>query len=261
MIPSDQAPPGQDWLVRQIKDLQREMRELQAGRRLEAATIGRGGLTIRGGTVAITDDGRLTADYANGVPALNLGAHTLGDGTPVHGMLITRPGGEIAFWAYGTDSGGSAFWALYDLTGNIIMSDDAVSGQGLATPYIPLGTYPTRMLLTFAADGEQTTSATFVPLWTVHGHKQHPRLRVAAYVFTDVAGTSAEIQLRDTVPGTIIAGPTTVSATATPTLYELTGTLAGTHLQLVKAEVEVRRTAGTGTVWVQLAYAEGIQSP
>lgn len=260
MISSDQRPPGQDWLVRRVTDLERQVRELQAGRRLEAATIGAGGLTIRGGIVAIKDNGRLTADYANGATALDLGAHTLINGAPAHGMLIRRPGGELAFWTYGLDSGGSAYWALYDLTGNIIMSDDAVSGQGLATPYIPLGTYPTRMLLTFASDGEKTTSATFVPLWTVHGHKQHPRLRVGVYVFADVAGTSAEIQLRDNGPGTIIAGPTTVSATASPTLYELTGPWAGTHMERTKAELEVRRTAGTGTVWVQLAYAEGIQS-
>lgn len=46
---SDQAPPGQDYLLRRLRDLERQVRELQAGRRLEAATI-------RGGSLKVLDD-------------------------------------------------------------------------------------------------------------------------------------------------------------------------------------------------------------
>ncbi|MEU1240032.1 hypothetical protein ABZ388_06705 [Micromonospora parva] len=55
MISSDQRPPGDDWLMRRLTDLERQVRELQAGRRLEAATIGAGGLTVAGGTIRILD--------------------------------------------------------------------------------------------------------------------------------------------------------------------------------------------------------------
>jgi hypothetical protein len=52
-IVSDQAPPGADYLLRRLTDVERELRELKAARRLEAATIGTGGITIAGGAVRV----------------------------------------------------------------------------------------------------------------------------------------------------------------------------------------------------------------
>ena len=274
MIASDAVQHSGD-VMRRLADLERQVRVLQAGRRLEAATIGRGGLTVKdGGGVTIRDGGDLQildgGDVvgqggslrfinADGVLQVYMGPIFYGSVPAGSGMILYRHNGGIYFSLEGTDPD-SQFWALRDEVGNIVASDDSAAGQGLATPYIPLGAYPTRLLLTFATDGEQTTSSTFGPLWTIHGHKQHPRLRVGVYVYTDVAGTNAEIRLRDNTAGTVVAGPTAVSATSTPTVYDLTGPIAGAHLAEIKAEVEVRRTSGTGTVWVQLAYAEGIQS-
>lgn len=45
-IVSDQVPPGQDHLIRRIVDLERQVREIAAGRRLESATIGAGGIRV-----------------------------------------------------------------------------------------------------------------------------------------------------------------------------------------------------------------------
>lgn len=75
---SDQAPPGPDYLIRRITDLERQIRELVAGRRLEAASIGAGGITITGGSIRILDDngdlvvqiGKL-ADGTYGLAAVN----------------------------------------------------------------------------------------------------------------------------------------------------------------------------------------------
>jgi hypothetical protein len=53
---SDQAPPRDDYLLRRLADLERQVKELAAARRLEAATIGAGGITIKGGALRVLDD-------------------------------------------------------------------------------------------------------------------------------------------------------------------------------------------------------------
>ena len=42
-------------LKRQMRDLERQIREMRAERRLESATIGAGGLTVKGGKIAVVD--------------------------------------------------------------------------------------------------------------------------------------------------------------------------------------------------------------
>lgn len=98
MIPSDQRPPGADWLVRRVVDLERQVRELQAGRRLEAATIGAGGLTVAGGTIRVLDGSGGSIELGGGVLAVKDAA----------GNVVQRLG-RLADGRYGTqtvDTGG-----------------------------------------------------------------------------------------------------------------------------------------------------------
>ena len=253
MIDSDQRPPGDDWLVRRVTDLERQVRELQAGRRLEAATIGAGGLRVAGGTITI-EDGSLTVRHANGTELLHLGPGTV-SGEPVRFMRIRRPDGSTVFFTYGSDDG-DAFWALYDKSENIIVSDDGQSEQGLARPWLPLQAVPTSW---HSARQQSTTSGTFTPLWTISSPRQHPRLRVQLMVQFD-GGVAAEVQVRDPASGTVIAGPTALSAGAFQYLT-MTGTLpSAAYLSLLKLDVEMRVSAGAGTVGCSLIYAQGIQS-
>lgn len=61
-------PADDGWIARRFEDLQRQLNELRAARTLEAATIGRGGLTIDGGTLTITGNGIAeSGDYQAGV--------------------------------------------------------------------------------------------------------------------------------------------------------------------------------------------------
>lgn len=237
-------------LERRLAELEREVRLLRAARRAESTSINQGSLVVQGGSIQLLrDDGTLVAYF---------GPVVLPGGTPSAGVILNRHGGEQYFVLAGDP--GAQFWALEDEAGNIVMSDDAASGQGLATPYIPLNSFPTRVLLTMG--GQVTTNLAFEPLWTIQGHKQHPRLRAGVWVATTDTTTTAEIRLRNADTGAILAGPTAVAATNnTFLLFELTGAIAGAHLGGVKAEVDARRTAGAGNVNVQLAYAEGIQSP
>jgi hypothetical protein len=49
------VPDGPDWIGRELRDLRRETAELRTARTLEAATIGRGGITVRGGAITVQD--------------------------------------------------------------------------------------------------------------------------------------------------------------------------------------------------------------
>src|SRR5689334_542238 len=75
--------------------------------------------------------------YANGIDSLFIGRHDDGDGNDVEGMYISRPNGSLVFWTFGNSAGQDGFWAFYDMAGNIILSADVVSGQGLARPWLP----------------------------------------------------------------------------------------------------------------------------
>jgi hypothetical protein len=46
-------------LLRRVEGLERELRAIRSARRLEAATIGSGGLTVKGGAVDVRDEGQI----------------------------------------------------------------------------------------------------------------------------------------------------------------------------------------------------------
>lgn len=270
MIDSDAVQSSGD-VMRRLADLERKVRELEAGRRLEAATIGRGGLTIRdtggvtirdGGGVTVRDGGDLNVEGGelrvrdtNGAERLYFGPLNYSGAAPGVGWLFRRHSGGIAFSLEGSNRD-NQFVAIRDEAGSIVVSDDAAAGQGLATPYIPLQAVPTSW---HASRQQTTTSGTFTPLWTVTGARQHPRLRVYLMVQCD-AGVSAEIRVHDPSTSTVIAGPTTTAAGAF-TYVTLTGALpAGAHLAQIKLDVEMRVASGAGTVGTSLIYALGVQS-
>lgn len=62
---SDQRP---GWINRRLTNLERKVRELSAARRLEAATVGRGGITVKGGDIFLEDEGGATIWQASTDP-------------------------------------------------------------------------------------------------------------------------------------------------------------------------------------------------
>lgn len=85
MIISDQAPPGQDYLMRRLATLERQVRELAAARRMEAATIGSGGLTVTDGAIRVLDAGGVLKVQAGKLPDGTYGLAAVNDG----GQLVT----------------------------------------------------------------------------------------------------------------------------------------------------------------------------
>ncbi|MEU5965959.1 hypothetical protein ABZ777_32540 [Micromonospora parva] len=243
MIPSDQAPPDVDFLMRRLADLERQVRELQAGRRLEAATIGAGGIRIQGGTVVVVD--------ADGAEIIRIGK-VPGFSGEVPGLTATRApsaGGSVAL------SLRDGIYAVWDRVGNVAMSTDEVSGQGLATPWIPLTARPST---DYTSPPVSTTSTSFASQWTVSGDKQHPRVKAVVLVQADAA-TAGEIRLRDPVSGVVIAAAQAIPA-AEFASHTLVGSVAGDHTTRCQVDVEVRRTSGSGAIRTLVTYVMGVQS-
>lgn len=71
MIISDQAPPGQDHLLRRIAELEQKVRELAAARSLEAATIKGGSLRVVDNTGELKVQVGLLPDGSYGLAAVN----------------------------------------------------------------------------------------------------------------------------------------------------------------------------------------------
>jgi hypothetical protein len=123
---SDQAPPGPDYLLRKIADLERQVRELASARRLEAATIGAGGLTIAGGAIRILDD----------TGTLVVQAGLLPDGT--YGLAAVNPAGALvalSTLAFGIQA---ATVPEIEMTESQTFTD--LTTPGPALPDVPIGT-------------------------------------------------------------------------------------------------------------------------
>lgn len=248
MIPSDSLPPRSDWITAKFLEYDRQLRELAAARTLEAATVGAGGVTIKnGGTLRVLhEDGvtELLAVRRNGVGAYIVTMH--------------RDDGSTAFEIQSLTPGPGQYWALFDRAHNVVVSDDAISGAGLARPHLSWNMAPTSELLTIPA-AQSTTSATFTAVWTTYGEKQHPRLKIYVLTRTDAA-TTGEIQIRDGSTGTVIVAPVVLPANDNSQRL-LEGQLDGTFGDIKNVDVEIRRTGGAGTVAARLLLAEGTQSP
>jgi hypothetical protein len=144
--------------------------------------------------------------------------------------------------------------AVRDATGTALITTDA-KGFGLDRPYLAWSAYLTSQETTPPVN---TTSATFVALWTCSAEPQHPKVRVRVLVVNG-AGTSGEVRLVDRVTGQVIS--TVLTTGAGTTEATLDGTLVAPSLSgagaPMKVDVQARRTAGANSVAVLVVHVLG----
>jgi hypothetical protein len=191
------------------------------------------------------------------IGAINNPSYNNTDGSQQQAVLMRRQDGSLAISAFASDgSGANQFVALWDASGNIVMSDDAASGVGLARPYLPVALGPA-----FDAGWDywpRTTSATMQELWGGQIYRQQPRLVVVIRASSDVSGTTGQVQL--TVNGVAQGSPQSVGFVAAYYTFgpiDLTG--YGYMNQLAIA-VTGQRTAGTGAIRASVYSAYTLQS-
>lgn len=228
------APRDEKWLLRRIDELEKRIKTLETA--------------PRSGNTSVSFGKFLIIDGETGNEVLRIGYLGPVDGVDVRGTQLTRPTGEriLSTW-----SGGEApFWAMYDLAGNIIVGDDATSGQGLARPYIggPLfsrsdtGTWPV------------ATSSSYVTVWWATWVKQHPRLLVSVWT-QSASGTSGDIRVNC---GGVTQSQAIPSNDSTIRAFSLA--VPGDLLSSPDVTVDIRRTSGTGFLGCSPTGAYGVQS-
>lgn len=229
--------PQPDDLMRRLRRVEEELAALRKRAGLGSAVISRGGLEVR---------------HPNGEPALRVGEFEGYSGEQLFGVAIRRADGSLAMWAWSDDTGANGYWSVMDRSGNIIMSDDAVSGQGLATPWLPV---PFEAPTTVVPD-RTTVSGSYETLQqAVYAH-QHPKLWVRLLVRSSAGDTTGQVRL--TADGVLVGSEIDVAASDFKVVDIGPSEVAGAHMGFVDLTVQARRTAGTGTIGVRVvaAYAE-----
>ncbi len=223
-------------LTSRIKALEARLAALERGRPLANASVSQGNFDVR------TPDG----DVIMKAGELQIGSQT------AYGVELRRRDGSLQARFFDTP-GSNGYWAMFDEASNVVVSNDTVSGVGLATPYIPYTAMPYSEMSTPPIP---TTSATFVPTHRVHGQRQHPRIRVQLLTDSD-AGTTGEVIL---MQGGVQIGGTLSVPDGDNSYRYIDANVDGGHLSFVYIDIHVRRASGAGNVRVAPAWVAGIQS-
>jgi hypothetical protein len=246
------------------RDLEQRLRNIESTLRTLAGQVARrpqftiesGDLTIDGGDVLMLDD--------DGSVMFRLGAQEFGD----RGLSIFRETGEPAFEL--KRDGASEFlqqtWRLSDTVGNVIVSEWAF-GQGLARPRIPAPCHPATTPSGWGVDGPEasTTSGAFVTLFRSDLRRQNPLYTPGLSVKCSDGTTAAEVQvtndaggaaLNDFFTGTAWTGVVPTGSTSFVNVAPALN-MPGVYDARVKLNIQVRRTAGAGTVTIAVPLSTG----
>lgn len=220
---------------------------------LRNASISDGGLTILGGFLKLIDK-------VLGVTLFYVGpvSPNKADGTPQQGWIVRRADGTVVLQLldqYPTDVGGALQQALnwFDRSGNVVLADDTNGGVGLARPHLASAFYASRQ-----QDFLKSTAAGFETIYRARVEKQQPKLYVEAWGTSDTAGTTGQMQV--VVNGTVMGAAQNV-ASGVVTLFSFgPAAVAGNYGDTLNVEIQVKRTAGTGSVQVGASMVQGTQT-
>lgn len=246
---TSQLPDDGGDLARWRRGIDARLRQLEAVRRLQNASIGAGGLTVDGGALNVLTPG--------GVDLLKIGPMQWNhlDGSTQQGIVVRREDGTQALSMYAIPSlqgNNVQAMALWDRTGNAIIAEDTLSGVGVALPYLPIVWAPARY-----TDWLGSTAAAFEDVHQATFKKMQSWAYVVVGATTDVSGTTGQIQL--TINGqpwdvptniTFLIGSTTIGPFPVP----------GNFKDQVDLRIQAMRTAGTGAVRCTVLAASGLQS-
>lgn len=234
----DRKPRDEDTLIRRIEELERRLQQLGSARRMEAATIGRGGVTIQGGKISVLDyAGREIVvfgrrDELSPAP----------DGTPQPGFAMRRSDGSLAMTLddpLPTVDGYNQILRMFDRSGNEIMAEDTTSGYGLAAPTL---SHPWHLIQ--AAAWPNTTSATMLGFFRSFVTTWNPFVEVYVYAQMTAGTGSVELLANGVSQGAQAVG-TGLALLNWRLDMEALG--SGNTSAQVNVEIQGRRTSVTGT--------------
>lgn len=228
-----------NW-IDEKRDLQRQIDELRAAFGLASALISRGGLRI-------TNDAFFEMLSSAGVEIVYIGpSATAGHQT----FAFRRSDGSPVFTIQLDVTSGTDFWALWDRSGQIVVSDDVQSGHGLARPWLSVPLYP--QFTPTLSPGYWAISSTNITTEKVLWEGRiplvsHPKISVDG-VWGQASGSNSSTY-KLYVNGTVVG---TWSETTVTTALRGPYDVSSFHDQQ-NAAIQVRATAtGTGDVAAQV---------
>jgi hypothetical protein len=191
----NQNPPQQAAIAARLKAIENRLKKVENGSVLQNATVTNNGIVQ---AVAVDTSGNnYTVMYIGDLD--NIGRLATGD----YGFVLLRQTGAgvagntvaLAVWAEGGPGTYTAPVAqviqMFDQSGNIIFSEDGLSGTGLANPWIPL-TWN-------SASGDVVTTqttASSTEAFNFYFPKQHPKMQVDVWIINSDSG-SGSVRLYD----------------------------------------------------------------
>lgn len=164
------------------------------------------------------------------------------------GQLLTALRRSDGTLAAGITTG----WTWYDAAGTAILAEDAISGHGLALPYLTMAAAPARY-----TDWPGSTLGTFEDIYLLNPYKQQPYAFVVIGHTADAAATTGEAQV--TVNGMQVGSTISVTFSQTATTVG-PFLLPGAIRDQVDIRVQARRTGGAGTIRLTVLAASQIQA-
>ncbi|HET6816894.1 MAG TPA: hypothetical protein VFH66_06670 [Mycobacteriales bacterium] len=242
------------WINREITDLKRQIRELRSAKTLQAAEIGKGGLTVKGtgGIKMVAPDGTVIFEVfcnsdnpdpaGNAQPSFRIFRN---DGTLALSLEDPLPG----------QNGYHQILRVWDRAGHEIFAEDATAGEGIANPWLPFPLYLARY-----TDWPKTTSGTFEDIWTGQIAAKNPTLTLGAKYTSDDSATSGEVRFQ--INGTTVGTTQSVGfGIGTTYLASYQALPSGVHVNdFVTVTLQAHRTAGTGNICCTPFATTGSQS-
>ena len=247
--------PG--WINRKLRDLEAKIEAMRSERRAAATTVSTGAFVVS----------------SEGEEIFRIGDMEFGD----RGVVIRRQNGTVAFEVRRLSAGAfvSQSTAIRDNNGASALETDALFG-GVRAPYLEYTFQPiaaaSGTTLTCGPYGFErtTTSTTFDTLFVYDGKRQNPYLDLKVAVKPSDTSTSAEVRVVNLATGTPLSDffgggswlgtvPTGSSAFTLldPSATQAVAADAGAYQAAIRLGVQVRRTAGSGTLTVSVPQAIG----
>lgn len=262
-------------LRKDLEDLRALVKESLAAKRLARSAMAEGGSMIIRGILTIAGRldvmGDVLLKSGAGDDVVRMGTMPHGD----TGLEFRREDGTQAFSMakpFGPDS--PQMWLLYDRIGQQVVAENSL-GPGLSRPHLEHPVQPVAATsgtaVTCGPYGweRQTSSTAWVTLFAYDGKVQNPFVDFKFAAFCSDGTTAGEIQVVDLETGTPLSGflegawvgsvPAGTTAylivdppstrVATPDVSDF-----GSYMRL---GVQVRRTAGTGSITIAVPQAIG----
>lgn len=215
-----------------------------------------GGINVNDGGEITTVGGIIVAYAEDGVtPVVAFGTSPF-DGT-LRGLVAYRQDGSpMLSTETGPSVAAGGFFAVIDRNGRIVLSDDAVSGHGLAAPHLGGAFLSSNDVTTWA----KTTSGAFTEIARGYYEVQNPRVQWVIEHGCD-GGTTGEIRVK--INGSQV-GSTQTSPDGVISQWFDTGedipSLASVIGGVLPVTLEARTTSGGGNVYARLLLLRGQQS-